>query len=560
MKKKFILFLIFLTIVLGAIGFWNFQKNSYSKEILRLEIIGPTEAELGEEIEYIIKYKNNGDVRLENPKLVFEYPHYSILGSEESLRLEIGEEKLGSAIYPAEENTVRFKCRLLGKEGEAKEAKVSLSYQPKNLNAWYESKTSLITIIKKVPLSFNFDLPSKIEPGRDLKFSLNYFSNVSFPLSNLRIKIEYPSGFKFEKSKPEALGEKEWEIGILNKADGGRIEVSGIMSGELREDKIFKAELGTWRNGEFVLLKEINKGVEIVKPDIYISQYINGSPECVVSPGDLLHYEIFFKNLGEEPINNNFLVVQLEGKVFDLDSIRASTGNSESGDGSILFDWRKNSQLQFLDAQEEGRIDFWVELKENWEFSDLRRDRNPVARNKVILSETRGEFEAKINSRLQIAQRVYFQDEVFENSGPIPPRVGESTTYTVMWQARNYYNQVKNVKVKAVLPPEVSLTGDISPEEASESFSFDSQSREIVWNVRDLDVGAGVLSSPPNITFQISLRPIPSHIGTSTSLIGEARISGDDRWTNQALEGVASSIDTTLPDDETISEEMGIVQ
>lgn len=560
MKKKFIFFLILLTILLGAIGFWNFQKNSYSKEILRLEIIGPTEAELGEEVEYIVKYKNNGDIRLENPKLTFEYPDYSILSSEKPLRQEIGEEKLGNAIYPAEENIIRFKCRLLGKEGEAKEVKTSLSYQVKNLNAWYESKTSLTTIIKKVPISFNFDLPSKIEPGRDLKFSLNYFSNVSFPLSNLRVKMEYPPGFKFEKSKPEALGEKEWEIGILNKADGGRIEIFGTVSGELKEDKIFKAELGTWRDGEFVLLKEINKGVEIVKPDIYISQHINGSPECIVSPGDLLHYEIFFKNLGEEPLNDNFLIVQLEGKAFDLDSIKAPTGNSESGDGSILFDWRKNSQLQFLDAQEEGSIDFWVELKKDWEFSDIQRDRNPVARNKIILSEARGEFEAKINSKLQVAQRVYFQDEVFGNSGPIPPRVGESTTYTVMWQARNYYNQVKNVKVKAVLPQGVRLTGDIFPEEASENFSFDSQSREIIWNVRDLDVGAGVLSSPPNITFQISLRPIPSHRGSSTSLIGGAGISGDDQWTNQKLEDIASSIDTTLPDDETISGEMGIVQ
>lgn len=560
MKKKFILFLILLTIFLGVIGFWNFQKNSYSKEILRLEIIGPVEAELGEEVEYIVKYKNNGDVRLENPKLVFEYPSYSILSSGQLPRQEIGEEKLGNAIYPAEENIIRFKCRLLGKEGDAKEAKVSMSYQPKNLNAWYESDTTLTTIIKKVPLSFSFDLPSRAEPGNDLKFSLNYFSNVDFPLSNLRVKMEYPSGFKFKNSNPEALGEQEWEIGILNKADGGRIEISGTLSGELKQDKIFKAELGTWRSGEFILLKEINKGVEIVKPDIYLSQHINGSPEYIASPGDLLHYEIFFKNLGEEPINNNFLVVQLEGDAFDLNSIKAPTGNSESGDGSILFDWRKNSQLQFLDAQEEGRIDFWVELKENWKFLDIQKDMNPVARNKVILSETRGEFEAKINSKLRIAQRVYFQDDVFENSGPIPPEVGKKTTYTVKWQAGNYYNPVENVKVKAILPQEVSLTGDIFPEDASENFSFDSQSREIIWNVEDLSVGEGVLSSPPNIAFQISLRPIPAHAGSSTSLIGGAKISGDDQWTGQIIEGFADSVDTTLPDDDTISYEMGIVQ
>ena len=161
---------------------------------------------------------------------------------------------------------------------------------------------------------------------------------------------------------------------------------------------------------------------------------------------------------------------------------------------------------------------------------------------------------------MEIFQKGYFEDEVFGNSGSIPPRVGETTTYTIIWQAKNYYNLVENTKVKAFLPQGVELTGRIFPEEQSQKFAFDSQSREIVWDIGDLEPGTGVLSPSPNIAFQIALRPAQSQKGSPAFLIEEAKISGEDQWTKQTLETSAKAIDTTLPDDATISEVMGIVR
>jgi len=54
MSKKFIFF--FIIIILLAIGFWYWHSQSYSKEILKLEILGPEKAALGENIEYIVKF------------------------------------------------------------------------------------------------------------------------------------------------------------------------------------------------------------------------------------------------------------------------------------------------------------------------------------------------------------------------------------------------------------------------------------------------------------------------------------------------------------------------
>jgi len=552
-QNKFILIVITIAVIVGAVGFWYYQKNIYSKETLKLEILGPDKAELAQEVQYTVKYKNNGNITLEDPRLVFERPKYSLVGEEELLRQEI----LLEDIYPGQEQTFNFKARLLGKEGEIKKARVWLSYRPKNLKARYESETSHTTQITSVPLTLEFDLPSKIDSGKEISFKLNYFSNANYPLVNLGIKVEYPNDFEFQSSQPQALEETDWQIGLLNKAEGGRIEITGNLRGEIGEQKQFKAQLGSWQEGEFVLLKEAIRAVQIVTPSLYLSQQTNNNPQYVASPGDALHYEIFFKNIGDDIFTNLFLVARLEGDLFDFQTLKAPLGDFEQGDNSIIFDWRRVSQLQFLDVGEEGKIEFWVELKDDWSLTNIN-DKNQVLRNKVYLSQAQQEFVTKANSKLEIIQKGYYEDEVFGNTGPIPPEVGRQTTYTIIWQAKNHYNDVKNVKVKATLGSQVRLTGKIFPE--GTRLTFDSGSREVVWELENLDAGKGVLGPGPSVAFQVAFTPGSSQQGKTPEVIGEAEITAEDQFTELSVSSEASALDTTLPDDETVSSLEGVVR
>jgi hypothetical protein len=553
MNKTFS-FLIILTIIIGIAGFyWNWRENTYSKDILRLEILGPSEIVLGQEVEYIIKYKNTGNFRLENPVLVFEPPEHSLKDEEIFGRQILGSEQLGGAIYPGEERSFPFRMVLLGREGDIKIAKTSLTYQPKDLKAQYESSSSFTTQIKSVPLAFDFDLPSKIGADKEFSFRLNYFSNIDYLLTDLRCQIDYPSGFEFIKSTPQSIGKTEWEIPILNKSEGGRIEITAQLSGDIGQARVFKARLGIWKEGEFVLLKEVTKGVEIVEPSLYLRQEINNNPQHVALPGDWLHYEVYFKNIGDDVLNNLFMVNKLEGEAFDLQTIRSDYGNYQAGDNSIVFDWRRVSRLQYLSPLEEGKVDFWVKLKE-----DLGNVKNPILKNKVFIGQVKEEFITKISSKMEVVQKGYFQDEVFGNSGPLPPEVGKTTTYTIMWQVKNYYSDVKNAKVKAVLPEGVELTGSIFPEEEVSKFTFDSQSREIVWSIGDLERGLGITDQGLTLAFQIAFTPKESQRYQILNIINEAKIMAEDSWTETTIQFSAPAVNTLLPDDPTVNDENGM--
>ena len=520
--------IIFLIIALAAVSLYYWQSNSYSRESLKLEIIGPEKVDIAESFEYLVKYKNNGKIRLENPKIIFEYPDYSIVENG-LLRQEMSLDD----IYPGEEKTYTFEARLLGKEGEARTARVSLSYEPKNLNARFESKTTLTTVIESVPLTFRFDLPSEIEAGKDLTFNLNYFSNIDYPLSNLRIKVDYPTGFEFVKSNPQSLESVEWDIPPLNKTEGGRIEITGMAKASVGEESIFKAELGSWQDGEFVLLKEIFKGVKVVKPALNIEQTINGSSNYIASPGDLLHYEISFQNIGESPLTDLSLLISLIGNDFDLSTIRAIQADYNSGDNSLVWDWKKIGELQFLDIQETGKVEFWVNLKDDWSIASSTGQE--AIKTRVYINQAQEEFETKVNSKLEVVQKGYFDDEIFGNSGPVPPKVSETTTYTITWQVKNFYNDVDNVKVKAKLADNVRLTGSIFPEEETSKFTFDSNSRELIWDVGEIKVGKGVLNDAPNVSFQVAITPTSSQRGQVPEIISEVEVMGEDKWTKENI-------------------------
>lgn len=555
MKKKIITFLVIVAVLVGIVGFWNWQRNTYSKEDLKLEILGQDQTTLGEEVEYIVKYKNNGNFRVENPQLIFDPPENSISDGKVLGRQTLGAEKLGDAIYPGEEKTVSFKMRLFGKEGETKIAKAILSYQPKNLKSKNESSTSFTTTIKSVPLTFEFDLSSQIEAGENFRFRINYFSNVNYPLTDLRVQIDYPSGFEFSESVPKAIDKNEWDIPVLNKSEGGKIEIAGSLSAEIGDAKIFRAQLGIWQDGQFIPLKDVEKGVELVKPSVYVRQEINKNPQYSASAGDWLHYEIYFKNIGDDELTNLFIINKLEGEALDFQTLKSDMGAVQAGDNSVIFDWRKISKLQYLAPLEEESVDFWIKVKD-----DLGNVKNPTLRNKIFIGQVKEEFITKISSKLEVSQKGYFQDEAFGNSGEMPPKVGQPTTYTIVWQAKNYYSDVKNARVKAVLPPQSSLTGNIFPEEAATKFVFDSESREVSWSAGDMEKGVGLSGPGPSIAFQISFIPTQSQIGQSPEIIGEATISGEDSWTDATLEGKSPAVTTALPDDPTINNDMKKVQ
>jgi hypothetical protein len=541
MTKKILFLILFVIILAGFAVYWFYMEGMFSKEILRIEILGPASAKTGDEIEYTVRYKNNGNFVLEQVKLFFEIPDNSLIEDSKTRIFQNLKD-----IYPGDEEFVKFKARLLGKEGDLKVVKASLSYVPKNITAPYESNATFTTKVESTEVTLDFDLPSKIEKGKDLQYSINYFSNINYPLENLSIRVDRVSGFDFGSSVPSSLDGLEWKLDTLNKAEGGRINIKGKISADDNQKLTFNAKLGMRVNGNFIVIKESTIEVQVIQPLLFISQQVNGSADYVASPGETLHYQIFFRNIGSSPFDNLFMVAKLDGQSLDMSTIKAEGGQVQ--DNMIIWDSRQMSQLMHLDVQQEGEVNFDVKVKSNW--APLNQDSgNTTISDEVNISQITKKFTIKVNSGLTISQRAYYKSSDIVNAGFIPPKVGQDTTYTISWDIKNYFSDAKNVKVKAVLPQNVSLTGQIFPQNEFSKFSFDSASREIVWSAGDILAGTGVSGDPVSLYFQVSLKPMSSQKGSLAQIIGEANITGENQFTNTIITASDSAVNTSLPDD-----------
>ncbi|MDD5696410.1 MAG: hypothetical protein PHO90_00355 [Candidatus Pacebacteria bacterium] len=525
MNKKIVLVLSAAALIILVAFLW--QRMSFSKEVLKLEIIGPETASLGEELEYILKFKNNGAIRLESPELFFEFPEGSIFEGEGRIK-RMTAEQLGGDIYPGEERTFKFQGRLLGKENETKTIKAIMSFQPKDLKSRNEVSTTFTTILDEIPIDFSLDMPSKTGGGKAFTFKINYSSNVNYPLNDLSCIIQYPDDFEFLYSQPKAMEDSQWDIPILNEAGAGKIEVSGVLNGDPGEQEVFKARIGIWQEGNFILLKEAVKGMEIASSSLYMTQRINNSEEYIASPGDQLHYEIFFRNLSEQPMTNLVLIARLEGSGLDLNSIKAPDGKFQAGDNSII--WEKIVDLEFLDAGKEGKVEFWVDVKQGWTIKNLA-EKNPVIKNKITIGEARQEFLTKIGTNLGAEQKLYAEDRHFENPGPYPLEAGQKTYFTIEWTATSSFSDMGSVVMNTILPENVVFEGKTWPEGVELEYNADTS--ELVWVVGTVEAGAGTLKQARTCAFQLSVEPQTTE--QDIILLGSAQISGTDEWTGQKL-------------------------
>lgn len=528
MKKRTILFLLIL-IAGGIFAYLSWQDMSFSKEVLRIEILGSEKTTIGDEVEYIVKVKNNGNIRLESPELIFEYPQDSVSSNGDARIRTMSSSEIGGDIYPGEERAFKFSAVLLGKEKDVKVVKASISFQPKDLKTRSEVSTTFTTILGETPINLSIEAPARVGTGKALSLKVNYSSNASYPLTDLTCYITYPSGFDFLYSQPRGIDNNQFDIPLLGGASSGRIDISGILNGESSEQKVFKARIGIWQNGNFILLKEVIKGIEISSPALYVTQRVNNESNYASSLGDELHYEIMFQNIGEQALRDLALITRIEEKYVDMESLEISGGRFE--DGSIIWDSKNSQDLAYLDIGQIGKVDFKIKVLPEIRIEDLD-GKNPTIKNTVILGETRQDFLTRIESAVSVNQKFYTDNKYFENSGPYPLETGERTYLTIEWSATSTYNDVDNARIVTALPESITFENKTHSNGGME-ITYNEDTSEVACNIGSIPAGSGNIKEPKVCAFQISIKPEISD--EVIILLGPAQLYGTDQWTGQTL-------------------------
>jgi hypothetical protein len=133
-----------------------------------------------------------------------------------------------------------------------------------------------------------------------------------------------------------------------------------------------------------------------------------------------------------------------------------------------------------------------------------------------------------------------------QNSGPIPPKADNESTYTISWTLTNTVNDASLVVVSAQLPVYVSWKGETLP--STESISYDPNTRKVTWNVGNVSFGTGFIYSPKQVSFKVGIIPSVNHVGSSPEILLPSSFSAKDLYTDKNISGSVSSMNTIFSD------------
>ena len=258
-------------------------------------------------------------------------------------------------------------------------------------------------------------------------------------------------------------------------------------------------------------------------------------------------------------INDATIQVKLSGKGLDRNQVSASAGGFfRSFDNTVTWDKNSVPSLRNIEPGENGSVGFtFSALPSSPPLLAQGRNMDIILGAKVtgtriqsgapqeIKSEVSG--LAKIGTNLVINGRTLYSIGPFANTGPVPPRVEKETTYTVVLNISNSFNDVADVVLATQLPPYVRWLGQVNP--STEQVSYDESTRTIFWNIPDMQAGVGYTSSSKEAAFQISFLPSLSQVGMTPLLTGSLSVIGTDRFTASPIESEKPALTTRLSND-----------
>lgn len=553
--------------------YWG--TNTISANNIEILVTGPVSVAGGEKLSLDVRIDNKNKTDLKTVNLRVEYTEGARSADDIKSELKRTVEVVGD-ILSGESATKRIGAVLFGEENSRKEIKIILEYRLPGSSAIFYKEKIYEIVISSSPVNVAVSGLKEVNANQTIDFTVVITSNSPSPINNLLLKAEYPFGFTFKDSSVNPSANNNiWNLGGLSSGQKKNIKISGKLEGQDGEDRIFRFTVGTPddKDEQVVAIPFVTSAatVSIKKPFIGIQLTLDGSSanDFVSEGSKIIRADVLWKNNLPTAVKDVEIQIKLKGEALNKTSVSVERGFYRSVDNTIIFSKEKNPELASIGPGESGNLSFSLgslstyagsgePLKEATMALDIvasgKRLEGGNVPQDVLYSSSK---IIKIATNLKLVSRALHWSGAFQNNGPMPPKAEQETTYTVVWTITNTSNKVGNAKVSATLPIYVKWLSQISPE--TEKVSFNANDSEIVWDVGDIEAGTGISESPKEVSFQISMIPSVSQIGSSPVILNEAVLSGRDYFTSTVVGETRLPLTTDLKTDPNFNQDQNKV-
>ena len=592
-KKPFFLVRLFkrlLALVLiglaayGLYFYWFGNSNDVNGLDFRLN--APEKVMAGEEFSYQIEYHNPTKFLLGHLRLELQYPDNFVFTSA-SLAPTSGNYGWDlSDLAPGENAAITVTGRLIGQPDSVNVISGRLSYLPGSFTSEFKKEASASTLVSGPGFRVDLNYSNTAFLNHDNDMSLifsdvqnNYLGdfNITFTLpteANASV-VASPDDKAATSTKPAATsspaivitktGGAVWQVAGL-RTELGRQEVPMSYKIKQKSDNLeIKVRLEKkLENGESYIFWEKAIRPELVSSDLNLTLLLNGSKnDGAVTFGQPLNYSLTYSNRGINTYKDVVIMAALSGDFLDWNSLK-DDNKGDVQNKTII--WTKNEipALAEIKPGTEGNIDFSIKLR-GYKESDLGSNMSVVSYGQYGINNkpTKGEenksntISSKINSDLSLTEEIrYFNsDNLPVGSGPLPPRVGETTSFKVYWTVKNNLHELTDARAVFTLPSYVAWNQGNATNVGS--LYYDDATRQVIWEIGRLPLSVYRVDAE----FSLSLAPAESDRNKILVLSPGSTVSAMDTETKDTITKKVGSKTTKLEDDDIAGlNNSGIVQ
>ncbi len=592
-KKIIILtiFILFVILMTTLAGFFIFQpKPKFSNKRINLEIKAPFTVSSGEKINYQIRFTNNEEISLTHVQLNVYLPAGFIFTNSNIPAVANADEKQKAIktweindLFMGQSQIIDLNGRIIGLPNSKQLISAALSYIPANFSSEFDINTSFTTEINDSLINTSYEYLSQVADSEliEIKAKINNKS-TQYDLADLEMDFIFSAEFKLADCQVLAPDQKSADI----KFDKNKTQPSPktlIINSLLpQEEKIifclgkFNVDATTtldlnWQaklqgaEQEYFVQKEDKLSIEVIKGELMTNLIIQGSNQNKpVAFGDTLNYLISLENKSKKTLGDLKVRAVIDSPLIDWQTLNDKNKGVQEAN-QILWTTEQISGLALLLPEAEIEIPIQIKLKDyqagkRYKADDLQvksffevqinkmnnKDTDLAAESNTIINELNTNLDFKSEAR-------YFDSNSQTiGSGPLPPIVGQKTSYRVFWKLSNELHEISDIEIRAKLPDYITYEGK---ENFSTGNLFKNPSNEIVWQISRVPTSIKEATAD----FEISLTPRPEDAHKILTLIQEITVKATDAQTKGQINLSASGITTNLESDP-LGQGRGLIQ
>lgn len=524
----------------------------YSEDQITLVVNGPRQVASAESSEFTVIYRNKNWSAIKNASLIIVYPDG--FQPDEDSRIKISGSQLEiplGTINARTDGKATFSGKFYGSRGETQYLKMRLRYSPASLSSQFEKEEQYGVSIASSLLAIDMIAPQQSSSESIVEYAIDYASQSDKSLPNIRVKVAYPDQFTFISADPApSEGNSVWYVGTVNPDQKGKIIVKGKLAGTQDEVKKAQASIGYLGGGKFVAYGVSEQLTRIVIPPLSISHTINGKRDLSVNAGDMLNFNITYRNDSNIGLRDAIVTMNLSSGVLDYRKLKQEKGSYDASNQTLLWKASDIPGLALLNPGEGGEISFSVPVLDpipdsvsgkNFSIQTTAKIDSPdiptpIGSNKIIASNT---LVTRVNSSVGIGIFLTQNDSIFTGKGPIPPVATQETVYTLKIRLNNEYNDITGAKLAITFPSSSRYQKQYAPD--TEAVTWNDRTNTLVWDLATYRAARG---ENRELRFQVAATPNVSLIGTPFSLINGILFAGKDQFTKQDIRIERNAQDT----------------